>query len=211
VSTGVDKAIGRSVVALFTRLGTTAVRRRRRALTREQARTLIPSALADRALTELDPALVRPLSRFVASPQFEHLALQMLFTCHPEAGRREQEEIVSSVRQQLRHSLRHAVAPPEEDLPGLTDLVLDALTMQLTALDPALVRGTSRQLSGAAQIAAMGCATVPCSAGSVSCPRSRRRPTTCVPRWPRCTAPSGCGTPAPVPTSRTACRGTGCT
>ncbi|MFF5296142.1 NACHT domain-containing protein [Paractinoplanes globisporus] len=72
------------------------------------------------------------LARYLASPDFDQVARQVLFA-RAYVSARLRADHFSAVREQIRQGLRLAGGRPEDRLPGLADVVLDALLVAIKA------------------------------------------------------------------------------
>lgn len=97
-------------------------RNRRLAALLDGARTTIPVRNADEVIAGLSAAEVDALSSFLASPDFEQMALHLLVgQLHKGTTA---TDLHAALRDELRHGLRHHGVPPE-----LTDILLDTLVV----------------------------------------------------------------------------------
>src|SRR5437763_9829124 len=72
---------------------------------REQSRPLIPVPAADSLIEELPADQVTRLDTFLGSPDFEHLALQLVLVVAAQS--RDSESLQAHIRDELRECLRH--------------------------------------------------------------------------------------------------------
>ena len=126
MASGLEPAIVRAVGPIVRQAAGRLRQERKLRRVRDQARPLMAGQVAETLVDELDPHDAALLARYLTSPDFEHVALQVVVA---QANFRPapREEILSAARMQLRHGLRHATRLPAEQLLGITDLVLDAL------------------------------------------------------------------------------------
>ncbi|GIF62508.1 hypothetical protein Ais01nite_05430 [Asanoa ishikariensis] len=139
MSTGLEATLARTAGRVVSSLvhGARAEVRVRRL--RDCARPLIAQETATGLLDELSSGEAAAVAGYLASPDFEQVALQVVIARMP--GRASvREEHLSAAREQIRHGLRLAAAVPGERLLGLTDVVLDAL---LAAAGPHVTAGTA--------------------------------------------------------------------
>ncbi|MFI5898170.1 NACHT domain-containing protein [Actinoplanes sp. NPDC051513] len=128
---GIEPAIGRAAGKALSRAGSHLITAHRRRRLADEARTLVPTAIAAGTLAELSGSQSAQLARFAESPNFEDLALQLVLAGgDPEA--------LSAIRAELRQSLRHAVDLAPAQMVGVTDVLLDAL---IASLDPPIAAG----------------------------------------------------------------------
>jgi hypothetical protein len=129
VVSGIEAAAGRVAGRAALWAGRQLLENRRWRRLSETARTMIPARTADELLSELDADQQAALADFLESPDFEHLAMQIVLALPLP----EQAEIMVEMRSQILQCIRTAVAVAPEQLTGLTDVVFDALTVACRA------------------------------------------------------------------------------
>jgi hypothetical protein len=132
--TSVEAQAARTVGKAAMRLGARLIEASRRGELLQTARPTIPVAMADGLLDELSTEETAGLAAYLDSPDFEHLAVQLVVTTRFAAGtasrdQKWQEEARSGVREAVRQGLRHGVGFSGQRLLPITDLVFDALVV----------------------------------------------------------------------------------
>ncbi|MEV4716680.1 NACHT domain-containing protein [Micromonospora noduli] len=122
VEVQVTRTAGKAVMRLGARLADAA----RRDGLLFTARPTVAVGIADSLLRELSPEETLALAKYLDSPDFEHLAVQLVVVARYQ-DQRWQEDARSGVRDAIRHGLRHAGAFSSERLLPITDLVFGAL------------------------------------------------------------------------------------
>lgn len=134
VTTGLEapaiRAIERVSLKLF---GTVKTRRANKRL-RQDTRTLVPAQVAKAFLTELDEAELLGLDNYLASPDFEEIALQLVLGWLLPGVRL--DELKVNIREELRHGLRHSVGLRTELLVTAADVLLAALSIAFNEIIP---------------------------------------------------------------------------
>lgn len=136
--TGIEAAAGRTAAAVGSKLFGAARRHVQAKQVRDSSRAAAARRVADDFVASLDGARAESLSRYLASPDFEEVALQLalwrLLRDH------EAEEIEPTLREEIRLGLHHAVGLDPEQLTVGADVVLAAL--QAAVLDQVRGLGT---------------------------------------------------------------------
>jgi hypothetical protein len=155
LATSVEVQAARTAGKAAIRLGARLIDASQRSQLLYAGRPTIPVAVADGLLQELSPGEAAGLAGYLDSPDFEHLAVQLVVVARfPD--RKWQEETRSGVREAVRQGLRHAVGLDGERLLPITDLVFDALLVacQRASTDVAGSRTDSGVLAAAAHLGA---------------------------------------------------------
>lgn len=122
--TGVEPWVGRVAGRALSWLGAEAKYLKQLRQLEEQ-RPLIPTLVADRSFEGLPPETIRGIARYLESPDFEQVALQLVIArAHRKAG---MEEMRFAAREEIREGLRLFAGPPPDQLIALTDTVFSAL------------------------------------------------------------------------------------
>jgi hypothetical protein len=130
VPQGVWKAIGQAAA----RVARDARTAREVEVRRLGTRPTVPAEMVQRLLGEANDADIARVARFVASPDFEFLALQVVIASYAPGGGR--AEILAEVREELFQGLRQAVDLEPHQLTGLADALHDALIIGHRELAP---------------------------------------------------------------------------
>jgi hypothetical protein len=126
VLTGLEGPVASAVMQAAQKLFGTAKSRRYQQQVRKSTRTLVPTTVAQGLLAELTAAEVRRLKDYLASPDFEEIALQ--FVLGRQLKGKRATELKGHIREELRQGLCTMVELPAELLVTATDTVFDALT-----------------------------------------------------------------------------------
>lgn len=123
--TALESAMSRALSHVTQRLVISAKNSWLTRQSRDSARTLLSSQVVDELLADMTPTELKQLDRYLASPDFEEIALQYLL------GRMLKDEpwekLQVNVRHEIRHSVRNHVSLIQEDLLITTDAIFDAL------------------------------------------------------------------------------------
>lgn len=122
---GVEAAAGRTAANVAGKLVGKLNRERQYRLIRDFARAAVPSKVADDFLAALDGRQVQAVNRYLASPDFEEIGLQ--FALWRLLRDKDGQNIVPTLREEIRLGLRHATDLPPELLITGADVVFDAL------------------------------------------------------------------------------------
>jgi hypothetical protein len=126
VSTGLEATVSRTAGRIVGQLISGVRKEAQVRRLRDATRPLMAEETAAGLLDELLPGEAAALARYLTSPDFEQVAVQVVIAAmHARAVAR--EEHLSATREQIRHGLRLATGLPGERLLGLTDLVVDGL------------------------------------------------------------------------------------
>ncbi|TQM80425.1 NACHT domain-containing protein [Saccharothrix saharensis] len=123
--TGIEAAAGRTAATAGSKLFGAARRHWGAKKTRDDSRTLTARRVADDFLASLDGPQAESLLRYLRSPDFEEVALQL--TLWRLLRDREAEKIEPTLREEIRLGLRHAADLRPEQLTIGADVVLGSL------------------------------------------------------------------------------------
>jgi hypothetical protein len=115
MATGLETPLVRAVGRALSWLVADARRAKAIADLEDQARPPVATAVAAAAFDELSADETTSVATYLASPDFEHLALQLLIGQLQRPGR--ETEVRTEVREQLRQSVRlHGLVAPQRNL-----------------------------------------------------------------------------------------------
>lgn len=122
---GLEAAAGRTAANVVARLAGKVGRARRNRRIRDDSRTAVATQVSDDLLTALNESQIKAMQKYVNSPDFEEIALQLALSqlLHD----REAEKLQPTLREEIRLGLRHAVGLPSTLLTTGADVLFDAL------------------------------------------------------------------------------------
>lgn len=152
---GLEQTVSRVLASAGTKLFGKASQIRLRRQLRNDTRTLVATRVADSLLRELDAAQAHHLHEYLASPDFEEVALQLVLGTALKDVPWEQVRI--DVRDEIRHGLRTVARLPPELLTTTADVVFDALasaaepmSFPATGLNPTAIASSAHLAAAAA-------------------------------------------------------------
>ncbi|MEU4807159.1 NACHT domain-containing protein [Actinosynnema sp. NPDC023587] len=122
---GLEAAAGRTAATVAGKIVGRLGQERQHRVLRDVVRAAVPSQVADDFVAALDGRQAEALNRYLASPDFEEVALQLaLWRLLRD---RTTQDIEPTLREEVRLGLRHAVGLARERLTTGADVVFDAL------------------------------------------------------------------------------------
>jgi len=131
---GIEAAAGRTLARASGHLIKAVGEKRHKTRIRLDSRALVPVKVSDQLLDELSDSETAGLVRYLESPDFEEIALQL--TLGRLLQDKNWDDVAVAVREELRQGLRHAVEFPPDRLLLTADIVFHALVIARVMQNP---------------------------------------------------------------------------